>query len=134
MTNDLACPCAAESCTGIAAENFMKADSLPGPEALMRSRYSAYALGLVDYILKTTHPDTAKPSKEELEDFSRDTTFQKLDVRDVKESGDLAFVTFIAYLMQDGRDATFTEESRFEKIGDEWFYHSGTVFPGAKLL
>ena len=28
----------------------------PSPEALMRSRYSAYALGLVDYIIDTTLP------------------------------------------------------------------------------
>ncbi len=134
MTNELTCPCSSGKLYRDCCRKFHEGESLPGPEALMRSRYSAYALGLVDYILRTTHPDVAKPSKEELEDFCRDTTFQKLDVRDVKESGDLAFVTFIAYLMQGGRDATFTEESRFEKVGDKWFYRSGTVFPGAKLL
>ena len=30
----------------------------PTPEALMRSRYSAFALGLVDYLTATWHPST----------------------------------------------------------------------------
>ena len=31
----------------------------PDAEALMRSRYSAYGLGLIDYLLATWHPSTA---------------------------------------------------------------------------
>ena len=31
----------------------------PTPEALMRSRYSAYVMGLIDYLMATWHPSTS---------------------------------------------------------------------------
>src|SRR5512139_1238531 len=55
------CPCgsgnAYERCCGRyhAGPAHLRA---PSPEALMRSRYSAYVLGLTDYLLATWHPST----------------------------------------------------------------------------
>ncbi|MCO4773120.1 MAG: zinc chelation protein SecC, partial [Deltaproteobacteria bacterium] len=50
------CPCGTgkdlEDCCGRLHEGAMA----PSPEALMRSRYAAYAVGAVDYVLATTHP------------------------------------------------------------------------------
>lgn len=95
----------------------------------MRSRYSALALGLVDYILQTTHPDhpdTQQPlaaRHKQVSDFCQKTRFEGLDIQD--SDGD--FVTFRATLSQAGQDCSFTECSQFAKIDDKWFYLSGKV-------
>ncbi|MDO9220991.1 MAG: YchJ family metal-binding protein, partial [Thiobacillus sp.] len=52
------CPCGSgrtlESCCG----RFHSGEPAPDAETLMRSRYSAYVLGLDDYLMATWHPDT----------------------------------------------------------------------------
>ena len=93
----------------------------------MRSRYSAYALGLIDYILRTTHPqnrDAARPEAErrrEIEDFCKTTSFKDLKILDAQEST----VTFTAFLSQNGKDFSFTEKSTFEKVHGNWLYLKG---------
>ncbi len=99
---------------------------------LMRSRYSAYALNLPDYILATTHPANVQYTKnrgawrEGVIQFSKSTLFQKLEILEAKEFS----VTFVAHLLQGGKDVTFTEKSFFEKIGDQWLYKEGMMVPG----
>ncbi len=101
-------------------------------ELLMRSRYAAYALGLVAYIQATTDPggpqwqaDTDAWA-EGIAAFSRGTRFTGLSVRDHVEQGDEAWVTFHAGLSQAGEDASFTERSRFTRAEGRWRYHSGS--------
>ncbi len=97
----------------------------------MRSRYSAYALGLVDYILLTTHPAGPKHQSDEArwraeaQWFADHTRFKSLSVISVESGDEVGFVTFHAELEQDGQDASFGERSRFEKLEGRWLYHSG---------
>lgn len=113
---------------GIPAENALR---------LMRSRYSAYALKLPDYIMKTTHPLNAqymqdqKAWRAKILEFSEMTVFQKLEILNFAERDDTAVVLFIAYIKQKGRDATFTEKSNFEKLNGLWLYLDGKVYKGA---
>ncbi len=100
---------------------------------LMRSRYSAYALGLADYILRTTHPLHADANKSELqrrqeiERFSKETTFCGLDIVSFEDGKTVAYVTFRAHLRQNNQDVSFSERSAFEKINNEWKYREGTI-------
>lgn len=94
----------------------------------MRSRYSAYALGLISYISETTHPaskqwrtDKAR-WEEEIRVFSASTVFKGLEILDVSEGPAYATVTFRAELEQGGRDVSFTEKSSFERVEGKWFY------------
>lgn len=102
----------------------------------MRARYSAYVLNIPDYIIMTTHPASPQYSedkfswKRSISRFSRSSSFHNLKVLDFKESKFLATVTFTAYLSQENRDATFTEQSHFEKIKDRWLYRSGQLAEG----
>lgn len=101
----------------------------PTPEALMRSRYSAYALGLVDYVMATTHPDGPHHGRygqrDEIEQFCRTTSFDGLEVLESSTDGDDGMVAFRATLSQAGRDASFGERSRFHRLDGRWLYHSG---------
>lgn len=104
--------------------------------ALMRSRYSAYVLNLPDYIIATTHPASREYSdnkfswKRALLEFSKNSSFHKLEVLDFKENGDLAMVVFTAWISQEGQEATFTEKSFFEKVNGRWLYLSGQLAEG----
>src|SRR5258708_6134819 len=94
---------------------------------LMRSRYSAYAMGLVDYIMDTTHPENPQYNldrigwKHELEAFAKGTQFIFLKILDFVQGDEIAYVTFNASLVFRGRDASFTEKSTFVKDGDRWY-------------
>jgi SEC-C motif-containing protein len=80
-----------------------------GPEALMRSRFSAFALGLEAYLLSSWHPST-RPASLELDD----TEWRRLQIVDV--SGDV--VEFRASY----RGGLLHERSRFVQEGGRWFY------------
>jgi SEC-C motif-containing protein len=95
----------------------------------MRSRYSAYAKGLVDYIQKTTHPksphyipDRKKWSAAILE-FTRLSTFVRLEILGYGED----WVEFAAHLIQGGKPLVLREKSRFEQVQGRWCYLSGDV-------
>lgn len=130
------CPC----CSGDAYSKCCKpyhSGKLPESALqLMRSRYSAYALCLPDYIVRTTHPDNPQFLSntalwlEQIAEFCQQTQFKKLEILDFQESGSAATVTFIAHLAQNQKDASFKEKSHFEKIKGKWLYRSGQVSEG----
>lgn len=97
----------------------------------MRSRYSAYALGLIDYIRKTSHPDNQSSQKKilteikELQKFCKNTQFIDLKILSDHELDLEAFVTFHATLFQGKKDVSFTEKSRFLKKNGVWLYVDG---------
>jgi SEC-C motif-containing protein len=102
----------------------------------MRSRYSAYALGLADYVLLTTHRENAqarrnfKAWRAEVLTYCRTTQFLGLVILDSETIGETtATVTFRASLSRQGAPFTMTEKSTFVKIGARWLYHSGEMLP-----
>lgn len=100
---------------------------------LMRSRYAAYALNKADYIIGTTHPgnsqylDNVFSFRRSIARFSQETTFHKLEIVDFRENGTTAIVIFTAHLSQEGKDATYTEKSYFEKVHHRWLYLRGLL-------
>lgn len=106
---------------------------------LMRSRFAAYVLGLSDYIIATTHPANRQysPDKakwaQEVTEFAKQTQFVNLEILDTEEGELYSTVTFVAHLVQNGQDATFTERSYFEKVKEEWLYRSGHTAPGKEM-
>ncbi len=97
----------------------------------MRSRYSAYVLGLMDYVSATWHSST-RPSANEL---THDASIKwlGLDVKKHVANGDEAIVEFVARSKSAGRAHRLHEISRFVREegrrGDgRWFYIDG-VFP-----
>lgn len=122
------CPC----CSNLEYENCCKPfhDGILPENALqlMRSRYSAYALNIPDYIMRTTHLANSQYSKDTLSwkrniiAFSQNTIFHKLVIQEFIDGNVQATVTFTAHLSQNMQDATFTEKSSFEKINGQWLY------------
>lgn len=96
----------------------------------MRSRYSAYAMGLEDYLLQTWAAET-QPAALNLATPPQ-PKWLGLEVRHAEESGDRGVVEFIARCKINGRAERMQERSRFvrRQAGDEWrWYYIDGEFP-----
>lgn len=92
----------------------------------MRSRYSAYALGLADYLLATWHPST-RPASLDLHS-QPPLRWLGLDVKRHVADGDTAVVEFVARHRQGGgRAGRLHETSRFVRERQLWLYVDGHV-------
>ena len=92
----------------------------PDPESLMRSRYSAFALDLRDYLLATWHPEHRPDAIEPPEPGLR---WLGLEVKEARETGpDQGEVTFVARSKVGGRAHRLTERSGFVRVGGRWLY------------
>lgn len=101
----------------------------PDAEALMRSRYSAYALGLETYLLATWHPDT-RPAALDL--AAGAVKWIELEVKsNAMESASQATVEFVARYKIAGRAHRLHEISRFARADERWFYVDGE-FPAER--
>ena len=97
----------------------------PDAEALMRSRYAAYALGLNEYLLATWHPSTRPAALDAPEPALR---WLGLEVRRHRPVDDAhAEVEFVARSKMGGRAFRLHETSRFVREGGRWFYVDGDV-------
>lgn len=96
----------------------------PDAESLMRSRYSAYVLGLHDYLLDTWHPDTRPATLAPDEPGLR---WLGLEVRRHEPQDDEhAMVEFVARCKLGGRAQRLHECSRFERNAQgQWLYLDG---------
>ena len=95
----------------------------PTAEALMRSRYSAYALGFSDYLQDTWHAST-RPA--DAPDFDPALRWLGLEVRrhELLTDGS-AVVEFVARSKLAGRAQRLHEISRFLTQAGRWFYLDG---------
>ena len=97
----------------------------------MRSRYSAYALGLRDYVLDTWHAST-RP--EHLERFDSGVKWLGLTVKLAWTTGaDEGFVEFVARSKPPGGGPAerLHELSRFLRVAGHWHYVGGVDNPSA---
>ena len=133
INKETPCPCGSGNSYATCCRPFHQGVLPDSALKLMRSRYSAYALCIPEYIIRTTHPanpqfchDTTQWSQK-ISEFSLHTQFKRLEILDFQENDDCATVTFVAHLTQNNKDASFTEKSRFEKIDGRWLYRNGRL-------
>lgn len=126
----LACPCGSaqpySGCCGRWHGALDDGPFAPTPEALMRSRYSAYVLGLADYLMATWHPSSA-PGELELSPVK----WLGLEVRDAQTDGDAGVVEFVARCRDGARAQRLHEISRFVREQGRWYYIDGQMPPPA---
>ncbi|GAA1834104.1 YchJ family metal-binding protein [Luedemannella flava] len=102
--------------------------SAPTPEALMRSRYTAFALGNAGYLLRTWHPDTRPPTL----DLTDGLRYTKLEV--LASDGGTMFhtegtVTFRAHYLDRAKPGVMEEHSRFVRDANTWLYVGPILHP-----
>ncbi|WP_179556854.1 YchJ family metal-binding protein [Pseudoclavibacter sp. JAI123] len=120
------CPCGSrltyESCCGA----FHAGRPAPTAEALMRSRYSAFALGLPGYLAETW-AEATRPDEIDLDDG---TVWRRLQIVDTLDGGpedESGVVEFrAAYRDPDGA-GLLHERARFIRDEGRWVYLDGQI-------
>ncbi|WP_199118037.1 YchJ family protein [Pedobacter sp. ASV28] len=92
------------------------------PEQLMRSRYSAYVLFLIDYLIQTTHPAKRHlHAKKDIAHWAKRSVWLKLEVCTAYNE----MVEFKAYYQNGLKTIIHHELSTFKKQHGIWYYFSG---------
>ena len=118
------CPCLSGLPYDECCERFHQGGSAPTAERLMRSRYSAYARGLPDYLLRTWHPST-RPADLVLDPRLR---WYRLDILARTGGGMLdttGTVEFRASYRIDAQPGSQHEVSSFVREDGQWYYFDG---------
>jgi SEC-C motif-containing protein len=125
MSNaDLPCPCGSGAPYARCCEPLHLGAGASTAETLMRSRYSAFALRLTEYLSRTWHPST-RPGTLELD---HGTVWRRLQIVDTVGGGpddSSGVVEFRAsYRSPDGA-GVLHERSRFARNAGHWAYVDG---------
>ena len=129
----MTCYCCSGDEFEICCEPFINGTAKPPTaEKLMRSRYAAYAVVDVAYLVRTTHPATRRfcvPG--EIEEWARTSTWQKLEIlaatrgEKADKKGTVEFKAY--YLDEDRQPQIHHENSNFAKELGKWFFVDGRI-------
>ena len=133
------CPCQStlsyENCCAPFHNGFRLPETA---EQLMRSRYCAYVLHKIDYIIQTTVPaQQGLLNRISIDQWSKDTQWQGLIVHQhlPQITPRHSQVLFTALFFENGKTQQHTELSTFVKMGETWFFIDPTVaLPSMKVL
>lgn len=119
------CPCGSGEAYAVCCGPLVRAEALAAtPEALMRSRYTAYVVGDTAHLLRTWHP-RSRPRTLALPHLQ----WTGLLVERSSGGGpddEAGVVEFRAHFVADGRPGELHEVSRFERRAGRWFYVDGS--------
>ncbi|MEM7647966.1 MAG: YchJ family protein [Cyanobacteria bacterium P01_A01_bin.70] len=127
------CPCGSQRPFNTCCQPYLLGQAIaPTAEALMRSRYTAYCQGQVDYLTATHHP-----SKRTLGDRAaltksvQNTIWLGLTVLQTEQgqpADTTGVVEFVARYQSD-HIGQIHERSRFKQQKGRWFYLDGDLLP-----
>ena len=128
------CPCGSKKqyqyCCGKYLSGKATAETA---EKLMRSRYTAFYKGNVDYLIATLHPDKRNQSdRTELTQSINNTQWISLTIINTtkgKKNDVIGYVEFEA-VYQGKEVGQLHERSKFIKTDGKWFYLEGDILPG----
>jgi SEC-C motif-containing protein len=122
------CPCGSTLEFQQCCEPFLKNTTKPKtPEALMRSRYTAYTVLDIDYVAKTMKSPAIDDfdAKKALE-WSKQATWLGLEIiKAENDAPDHGYVEFKANYQIADKLFCLHEKSEFRKEADTWFYIEG---------
>ena len=126
------CPCGNatpyEACCQPIHQTHSKANT---PEQLMRARYSAHVLGLVDFVVETYHSSCNASEQRDAIAESVDSEWTELEVLESSADENEGYVTFKAFFNQDEKPYCLEERSRFVREDGLWYYIDGE-YPSEK--
>ena len=129
----MVCPCGTGQAFADCCQPYLTGTAIaPTAVALMRSRYSAFATGHVDYLVSTHHPKKRTfGEKAELKQSCANTEWIRLQIFETfsgKESDDTGVVEFEA-VYRSSEMGQLHERSNFVKEDGSWFYVDGQMLP-----
>lgn len=138
MSNDTPCPCGSGTTySDCCAPYHQRRLTAPSPEKLMRSRYTAFCLHQVDYLIDTLHPAFRDGNDRQRIDNARDDhRWLALQIlAQFATAPNQGTVEFVAYCQaHDRAEVTqLHERSQFVREAGRWFYTEGDQLPPLKL-
>ena len=112
----------------------------PTAEALMRSRYSAFTKGDIDYLYETLSPDQRSDfNRAATSDWANKSEWRGLDIVETEqglEGDSVGKVTFVAHFTRDGKPLTHKEKSLFRRDSAKgvWFFAEELSLKGAPVV
>ncbi len=108
-----------------------KRDALTAQE-LMRSRYTAFTLANVDYLMRS-HSVKTRPIKERksIEKWAKSVNWMGLTIIQTQAgetSDEIGYVEFKALYLENGKPQQIHEKSLFQRENGKWVYVSGVHF------
>jgi len=121
------CSCGSDNlygdCCAIAHKNITLVTTA---EQLMRSRYTAYVLGDIEYLMKSHHSSTCPvKEKKEILKWTKSVKWLRLEVLITTKGGiddTMGTVEFKAYFEENGVVAVIHENSKFSHENEHWVY------------
>ncbi|MEV0392250.1 YchJ family protein [Polymorphospora rubra] len=121
----LTCPCGSGQAYGDCCGRLHRGDTAAATaEQLMRSRFSAFAVGDTAYLLRTWHP-TTRPARLTLDPGQRWTRLEILATDRGGLFDTTGGVEFRAHYRESGRPGALHEHSRFVREDGQWVYLDG---------
>lgn len=126
----MSCYCNSKKAFGACCEPLLQGKQhAETAEQLMRSRYSAYVVADISYLMNSHHRAT-RPTKERksIAKWTKAVTWMGLEIIS-KQKGEPSdsegYVTFNALFMENGKIESIHENSYFVKENNRWYYKSG---------
>jgi SEC-C motif-containing protein len=136
MTQEI-CPCRVRAdekrefaaCCG---PYLARAAAPPTAEALMRSRYSAFVKGDIDYLYETLTIEQRKDfDRKATSDWATKSEWLGLDIVETEhglDADEMGTVTFTAHFIHDGKPRPHKEKALFKREGkDKSWYFAGEI-------
>ncbi|OXM63390.1 MULTISPECIES: YchJ family protein [Amycolatopsis] len=116
------CPCGlGETYENCCAPLHRGESAAPTAERLMRARFSAFAVGEVDYLLASWHPDT-RPTAIRLDPAQRWTRLEVLATTGGSPFHTHGTVEFRAHYRDAAGPGSLHEDSEFTRLDGRWVY------------
>lgn len=126
----MTCPCCSGQPFALCCEPLLDGCPASSPEALMRSRYSAFCLNDLVYLRDTLADESrADFDIEEVGAWNASTRWTGLDVLDASTRGGDGEVRFRANFVRTGQTHCLVERSRFVLRDGRWYYVDGEHEP-----
>lgn len=129
MIKHIQCPCGSQELYSSCCKTIHSYENQEySVEKLIRARYSAYSLQLVDFLLHTTHPCSKlftkpiKKIKEDIVSFSKSYSFTSVSVNTVKYENKCSAAEYTITLESSEKVTTYNEVGLFDKVNDRWLY------------
>jgi len=119
------CPCCSDKTYDQCCQPYhIGTDFAPTAEALMRSRYAAFAIPNGKYLMETTLPTKRKNfSEEDYHNWGKINNWRNLEIVKTPNESEVEFKAY--YIDSDNKKQIHHEHSYFQNVNGKWFYVSG---------
>jgi SEC-C motif-containing protein len=125
------CPCGSGKALDACCGPILAGSPAASPEALMRSRYTAYVLCDMDHLVRSLAPESrGDHDRAAAEQWAKSTEWlgmQVLSTQGGQPGETTGVVDFQVRFRQNGLEQTHHETSNFRRDGESWVYVDGKV-------